>query len=317
MDRIETVSLVGLGGIGSAYLSVISENIPMRNIRVIAGGERGARHMEHGVVVNGRTFRFPVYDPGREAEPSDLVIFAVKQYQLEGAMNDARRHIGPGTVIMSFLNGIKSEKIVGDVYGSERVLYSFVPATNAVRNGNSVEYDHLGPISFGEAVNSPGARSEMVERVADFFSRAGVRYKIPEDMIKAIWKKFMINVGLNQVEAVLRCSNSVVQDVKSVRDLVISAMKEVVAVSKAEGTGVTEDDIPRFFEGFDRSRQTGKTSMLQDVEAGRGTEVDILGGEVLALAEKHGIETPVNVMLVRLIKAMEDMANPQPASGRA
>jgi 2-dehydropantoate 2-reductase len=308
MKKIETVSLVGLGGIGSVYLSLVSEAVPAENIRVVAGGWRGERYRQKGVTVNGRVFRFPVYEPGAPAEPADLLIFAVKQTHLGEAIHDARSHLGPDTIVLSLLNGITSERVIADAYGPERLLYSFVLNTNAVRVGDDTVYAGLGVIPFGEAVNREGTYSLKVQRVREFFTRVGIPYDIPEDMIRALWKKFMANVGCNQVSALLGCKNGVVRDVASVRDLVTAAAKEVVEVSKAEGAGLSDEDVQEFAEGLKRLDSEGKTSMLQDMEAGRRTEVAILGGVVLELAAKHRLKTPVNEMLVRCIRAKEDMA---------
>jgi 2-dehydropantoate 2-reductase len=308
MNKIETVSLVGLGGIGSVYLSLISEAIPMKNIRVVAGGERGARYKRNGVTVNGRVFRFPVCGPGATAEPADLLIFAVKQTHLQEAIHDARGHLGSDTIVLSLLNGVTSERIIADAYGPEHLLYSLVLNTNAIRVGDDTVYSSLGVIPFGEAVNREGAYSLKVQRVKEFFTRVGIPYDIPEDMIRALWKKFIANVGDNQVSALLECKNGIIRDVASVRDLAVAAAKEVVEVSKAEGSGLLDEDVQAFVESLDRLDPEGKTSTLQDIEAGRKTEVDILGGVVVELAAKHHLQAPVNEMLVRCIHAKEDIA---------
>ncbi len=82
MKKIEKISLIGLGAIGSANLAKISESVSMKNIRVIASGERAERYSKNGVCVNGKTYRFPIYRPEDEAEPADFLIFAVKNHHL-------------------------------------------------------------------------------------------------------------------------------------------------------------------------------------------------------------------------------------------
>jgi 2-dehydropantoate 2-reductase len=297
-----------LGGIGSVYLSAISEKIPLEDIRVIAGGERAARYRENGVAVNGRRFCFPVYEPGETVTPADLLLFAVKQTGLEEAIRDARGHRGPNTIVLSLLNGITSEQVIAETLGAEHLLYSLVLLTNAVRTGDDTLCAKLGTILFGEAVNPKDALSSDVKKVAEFFTRSGIAYEIPEDMIRALWKKFMSNVSGNQVSAVFRCRNAIMRDVPAVRDLLLAAAQEVLEVSKAEGTGLADGDIQDLKANLKRLDPNGKTSLLQDLEAGRRTEVDIFGGVVVKLAAKHGLRTPVNEMLVRFIHAAEDIA---------
>ncbi|MDR1884857.1 MAG: ketopantoate reductase family protein [Synergistaceae bacterium] len=304
--RIENVALIGLGAIGCAYLGKIAETVPMERIRVIASGERAERYRKNGVAVNGRRFMFPILDPGESVPPADLLIFAVKYSQLEQAIRDAKRQVGPDTVVLSLLNGVTSERVIGEAYGADRVLYSLAMGTDPVRNGDSTTYSTLGFIPFGEPRNIPGAYSLEVERVEEFLGRVGIGYEIPEDMTRVLWKKFMMNVGVNQVTAVLRCGYGAVQESASVQRLVRAAMMEVVAVAERENVNLPAEDIEDGMRILRTLSPRGKTSTLQDVEARRPTEVDIFGGAVVELGRKHGVPVPVNEMLFGIIKATEE-----------
>ncbi|MDR1472591.1 MAG: ketopantoate reductase family protein [Synergistaceae bacterium] len=305
MDGIETVSIIGLGAIGSAYSARISETIPVGGIRVIASGKRAERYRSGGVEVNGRRYFFRVCEPGRSESPADLLIFAVKSYDLREAIADAEGHVGPDTVILSLLNGITSERIIAGAYGSGKVLRSFVIGVDATRASCSTVYSTLGSIIFGEERNAPGELSPDVRRVAEFLGRARVNYEIPDDMRFALWKKFMINVGLNQVSAVLRAPYGVMRRVPEALELVRGAMDEVVNIAPSEGVCLTERDRESCFPILDGLSPSGKTSMLQDIEARRPTEVGIFGGAVVELGLKHKKPVPVNTVLTQIIRAIE------------
>ena len=306
MKKIETVSLIGLGAIGSANLAKISETVPMENIRVIASGEREQRYREHGVCVNGKIYMFPVFGPAEKAVPADLLIFAVKNHHLSKAIEEVRGHVGKDTTVLSFLNGITSEDEIGKAYGAEKVLYSYVMRTDATRTGDSTVYVNLGFVPFGEAKNTPGSYSDKVLAVEEFFGRTGIRYSIPEDMIRDLWLKFMLNVGANQVTALLRCGYGAIKDSPAVRSLAASAMREAVAVAAAENVFLDKSDIRHCIDTLSSLTPTGRTSMLQDVLARRKTEVEAFGGTVCRLAKKHDIDVPVNEALVKFITAMEE-----------
>lgn len=308
MRNIETISLIGLGAIGSANLAKISGSVPMGKIRVIASGERAERYRDKGVSVNGKTYKFPIYGPEEKIPPADLLIFAVKNNHLPQAVKEVSNHVGKNTIILSLLNGISSEEEIGKIYGMDKVLYSFVMGTDATRVGDSTEYVNLGFVPFGEAVNIQGQYSEKVLIVEEFFKRTGIKYSIPENMIRNLRLKFMLNVGANQVTAVLRCTYRAIKNSKRVRDLAAAAMQEVIAVSRAENIQLYRSDIDNCLETLGKLTPTGKTSMLQDVEAGRKTEVEAFGGTVCSLARKHGIEVPVNEMLVEFIRALEEIS---------
>ena len=306
MKSIETVSLIGLGALGSANLAKISESVPMENIRVVASGDRADRYRKNGVCVNGKTYMFPIFGPEDKVPPADLLIFAVKNHHLPKAIEEAANHVGDNTIIISFLNGISSEEEIGKTYGIDKVLYSYVMRTDSTRIGDYTNYVNLGFVPFGEAQNIPGKYTERVSSVEKFFKKTGIKYNIPENMIRDLWLKFMLNVGANQVTAVLRCTYGAIRDSIAVRGLLTEAMLEAVAVAKAEKIDLSEDDITKCIDILSSLNPTGKTSMLQDVEARRKTEVEAFGGTVCSLAKKHGIEVPINEALVKFIKALEE-----------
>ena len=306
MKKIETVTMIGLGAVGGGVLAKIAETVPMGNIRVVASGARAERLRQDGIEVNGRKYKFNVYEPADTPGPADLLLIVVKNNQLGEAIAAVRNHVGPDTVILSLLNGVTSEQEVAAAYGAEKVLHSLMLGTDATRVGNRTEYASLGIIPFGEARNEAGAYAENVLRVQEFFTRTGVNHEIPADMIRTMWKKFMLNVGLNQTSAVVRCTYSVMQHEGPARDLVRSAMQEALAIVEREGIDLSAADLQEGLEVLDRLGPKGKTSMLQDVEAKSRTEVEMFGGTVVALGKKHGLPTPVNEVLYRAIKAMEE-----------
>lgn len=307
MNKIEKISIIGLGAIGSAYASQIAKFLPQENIRVIAAGKRAERYKADGVNINGSNFRFKVTDPSEKCQPADLLILAVKFNQLAEAIEQVNNHIGSDTIIISLLNGITSEEIIGAKYGMEKVLYSLAVGIDAVRIDSSVTFKNLGSIPFGEKSNIPGNYSDKVIRLQEFFTRTQIDYSIPEDMKRLLWWKFMLNVGINQVSAVLRAPYGVFQNIKEARDIMIASMQEVINISQQAGINLGQADIDDLIKIISTLSPAGKTSMLQDIEACRQTEVNIFAGTVVEMGNKYGVPTPVNQMLFAIIKATEAM----------
>lgn len=305
MNRIETVALIGLGAIGASYLAQMSEKIPMEHIRAIASGDRARRYRDHGVFVNERQYFFPVCEPGEETGPADLLIFSVKHKDLGQAIADAKNQIGRDTIILSLLNGITSEREISDVCGAAHILPSTVIKIAATRTGDRTVNSKLGVIQFGDA-SGEGGRSEDVRLVAEFFDRTGIAYEIHEDMKRTLWQKFMLNVGINQTSAILRFPYGLMQTVGAARAVAFAAMEEVVSLAAFEGAELTSDDVSDALTRIETFPPDGKTSMLQDVESRRPTEAGILGEAVSELGVRHGVPTPVNKTLSRLIRAIEE-----------
>ena len=303
---ITDVALIGLGAVGAAYLTSVADNFPECRIRVIAAGERAARLRAGGIIYNGRRYMFDVAEP-QNGTPAGLLFVSVKNGQLAEAMEQVSAFVGPETVIISPLNGVTSERKLAERFGAENVVYSYAIKLDATRRGAETVCGNEGWIVFGDARNEPGRLSDNVLAVEEFFKRSRIEYEIPEDMIKSLWKKFMMNCGLNQTSAVLGFNYGLMQRSKEARSLMRSAMEEAAAAARAAaGVELGEAEIDEIFRTMDMLSPDGKTSMLQDVDARRVTEVDAFAETVAAIAREHGFAAPVNELYLRLIRAREE-----------
>lgn len=302
MSAISSISLIGTGAMGSFYASKLFD-MDQGSISLIADGERYERLRKNGFFVNDRHYVLRVIRPDDEAPASDLVIVAVKHHQLPKAIDDIRNRIGEKTTILSVMNGIDSEEKLGAAYGMEKVLYAVAVGIDAVREDNRLTYTTQGRLFFGEARNQ--IVSERVREVQSLFDRASIPYETPADMLRVLWWKFMINVGINQASAVLREPYSVFQTSPKARELMESAMREVMAIARKAQIDLSEKDIDNWCSVLSGLSPKGKTSMLQDVEAGRKTEVEMLAGKVIELGKRYGVSTPVNQQILKSIKEIE------------
>jgi 2-dehydropantoate 2-reductase len=116
-------------------------------------------------------------------------------------------------------------------------------------------------------------------------------------MLRALWTKFMLNVGVNQVSALLKAPYGVFQQSRHARELMVLAAREVVALAQTKGIDIQEADVDYFVATINRLHPESKNSMLQDLEAGRPTEVEAFAGTVLALGQQYQVPTPVSEVL--------------------
>ena len=299
------VSIIGLGAVGAVVGEKLATN-PAVELRVVADGDRAERLRRDGMVVNGAEFRPRVVSPADAVDPADVLIVAVKYGAFRQAIADAEHHVGPGTIILSVLNGITSEDELAAAFPQAHVLYCISVSIDAVRRGNRIDYDSAGRLLVGEAHNSP-PYSDDVRRVAGLLAASGVDVDVPDDMVRELWWKFMINVGVNQVSAVLAAPYGALQADGPAREVMCDAQREVIAVANAEGVDLGQEDLDRWFGVLAALGPTRYTSMAQDVLAGRPTETDIFAGQVRELGRRHGIDVPVNTVLHRLLKARETL----------
>ncbi len=309
MQPIRSVAVQGAGAMG-AYFAGKFYDTPGFSVNLIAQGERAGRLAREGLIINGRRYDIPVIDPESAGAQADLIIVALKHHHLAEAVHDLKNLIGPSTIILSVMNGLESEEYIGSVYGADKILYAVSVAIDAVREENRIEYTKGGTHFFGEAVNNDP--SPKVLRVKEAFDKAGIDYKIPEDMLRILWWKFMINVGINQASAVTGAPYGVFQRSADAHALMEALMREAVALAKAVDVDLREDDLQQWFSFLNTLSPEGKTSMLQDIEAGRKTEVEIFAGKAVQMGITHGIPTPVNAAVLRIIHVLEEMSGATP-----
>jgi len=302
--EIKKVTIIGLGAVGVLFGQIMSEKMPKGDLRIVADAERIARYRRDNVYCNGEPCSFTYISAEEKGDPADLLIFAIKFGGLTDAIKEAQNQVGPNTIVLSLINGISSEGIIADAYGAEKVLYSVAQGMDAVKVGNRLTYQNTGMICFGGMEHSPETE-EKVAAVARFFDKTGVPYQIDTDMRKRLWGKLMLNVGVNQVCAVFGCDYGGILREGYERDTMIAAMREVFVLSEIEQVGLTEADFDYWVHVLDKLDPAGKPSMQQDLEAKRHTELELFAGTILRLAEKHGIEAPVNRMLYDKTKEIE------------
>jgi 2-dehydropantoate 2-reductase len=200
------------------------------------------------------------------------------------------------------MNGLESEDTIGAACGMDKLVYAIAVGIDAVKEEGHFTYANPGKIIFGPVTDGDGRH---LDRLREALNRAGIANEVPPDIMRAMWWKFMINVGVNQASAVLRAPYGVFHASADARALMRSLMMEVVAVAEKTGIDLKEKDIDEWEGILTGLSPAGKTSMLQDVDAGRKTEVEIFAGKVVSLAAANALTAPVNETIRRIIAVIE------------
>ncbi len=304
---IERVAILGAGALGAVYANIF--HTAGIETRIVARGERYDRLLRDGVYINDVQYRVPILnaDETNNDFKADLVIVATKYHHLESALPDLAKCIHANTIFVSLLNGLTSEDIIASLYGGENVLRAIAMNLDARREGNRIYHSRPPLLVFGEVNNKE--LSKNVRAVQQILDKVGISHETPEDMQRTVWWKFMVNVGMNQSSAVTGATYGWYKTQADLRWLKESLMREVIAVAKAEGVDLRDEDAISFYKTLDIIAEDGKTSMLQDIEAARKTELDMFAPVVIELGEKHGIPTPVNKTIFSVIRTLEVQFN--------
>lgn len=244
---------------------------------------------------DARTARFSPLDP-----PPQLLVIATKATALPDAGAALAPLIGPGTLILPMLNGVPWWFVEGEPLRSvdptgtiaaampfERIIGCVVHASCFRPSPDRVLVKHADKLILGEP---NGGGSERVDRLRSLFETAGIRCDASDNIRRAIWYKLWGNATINPISALTRATADRILADPDCRAWMLDGMGELAAIGAAIGCPISES-------GEDRMQVTArlgafKTSMLQDVEAGRPIELDALLGAPREIARKTGISTP-------------------------
>lgn len=297
--KINSVAFAGIGSVGAIYAQLALDCPQARCYAIVRDRQS---YLDRPVSVNGAPLPIEMVMSGEAKESADLVLIAVKWHDLRETLEQIAPFIGEGTIILSLLNGVSSERVIAARFPQARVLPAMCSGIDSNRQGRAVRMNRRGRIVFGEERGGPG---EAVQAVAAYFEAAHIPHETPQDMLRELWWKLMVNVGMNQVSAVTNLDYEGVRTNPDVMERMHRAQREVIAVAQAQGIALDETDIAKWDRQLEGLSSHGLSSTLQDIRARRKTEVELYGVEICALGEKLGVPTPENEALVRRIREIE------------
>ena len=297
--KIQHIEIVGLGALGVMYADFFTRKLGKECVRVLADKERIERYRKETVTFNGKVCDFNYRDAAEETESAQLLLFTVKYGALEQAMEEVAHLVGPDTILLSALNGIRSEEDLGRKFGKEKVIHCIAQKMAAMKEGNAAVCTNPGELALG--VLDEGKKKNL-DVVKLFFDETGFPYSCPENMRHAMWAKLLCNVGVNQTLALYGGTYRDVQKEGEAREMMKAAMRETILVANAEGVDLTEKDLHEWVGIIDGLNPDGEPSMRQDSKAGRKTEVVLFAGTICELGKKHCIATPVNDIFMEKIR---------------
>jgi 2-dehydropantoate 2-reductase len=297
--RILVVGAGAVGGYLGARLAEAGEDVTF-----VARGEHGRALAERGLLIRGRqseerTRPLRVSDAAALSGPFDVVLVAVKWPNLEQACDELPRLIAPHGVVLPFLNGLDSEDVVARYVGAQRTLAAVAYMSSGL-TGPGEMYTH-GHTRVGLAPYRPG-QEQTVEELARRFDRAGVPVRRSADAALMLWEKMVWNAPFNAVCALT--GKRALAALDAAPGLIREAMSEVLKVARAERADLPDALIDVMLSLTRSEFPDTEPSMLQDVRAGRPTEVDILQGAVVERGARHQVDTPVLRTLAALVRAL-------------
>lgn len=299
--EFKKVAIIGAGAVG-AYLLWGLSNKKDIDLCLVAQGQRKERLETEGVLINDVLYH-PIVRTPEEASDPDLLIVTVKYNALQETLADIKKIVGKNTTVMSLLNGVDSEEVIGKSIGEDKIVHSLIKIASE-RNGNQVKFDAEGTLGIIYGEINPEGSDDRVMAIEKLFKGTGLHYRITDNILKEIWSKFLLNVMNNQPQAIVGCGVGCYKDSEHMAFLREKLGEEVVAIAKEKGVHLSLMDgiTLKGAKVLPRARY----STLQDLDAGRHTEVDMFAGAVVRMGQEVGVATPYNEFVFHMIKALEE-----------
>ena len=288
MKKEKHIVLLGAGAVGVLPAVKLLLRKDLR-LTVAADSQRVERYRRDGIFFNGQKIPFDFASPDEMSNlpPAELVIIATKTPSLEEALVNIIPLVDEKTILLPLLNGITASDIIQKHFPRNTVLKGYFLGHASVRENNHISHDGVGTFFIG-------GDSGAVTSTYELFANSTINTVIPEDIISAMWKKFVLNVGVNQTQAVFKADYGTMQKSKEMLSYARSLMQEAVLVANAEHVSGTESMVEDAMKVILDMPGNVKTSMLQDILAGRVTEVDAFAGTICQKAALYKIPVPFN-----------------------
>jgi 2-dehydropantoate 2-reductase len=245
--------------------------------------------------------RVPATTDPAAVGPVDIVVFFTKCYHTSSAAESARPLVGPDTAVASLQNGWGNGDVLAAAYPPGQVVLGVTYNSGLLQGPGRV----LHPAEQPTLVGSFSDGGDGAARLAEALESAGLAATVASPVRPEIWKKLILNAASLPASALTGMTAGALGTSQDMLDLVSETTREAVAVAQALGYDIDFEERIGTILGLVEKAGPTKASMLQDVEAGRRTEIDVINGAVVSAADEVGVPVPINRTLMQLIKGWE------------
>lgn len=303
------VAIYGSGGLGGYYGARLAQ--AGHDVGFIARSTHLAAIREQGLRILSPLGDLHLPEPLVSDSPADigeveLVIVAVKTWQVPEVAQAMAPLLGERTLVVPFLNGVEAPDQLVSAIGPERVLgglskiFSLIEAPGVIR--------HLNPGTYIEIGELDGTVSDRVRALVETVQAAGIDAAVSADIRRALWLKLLLVSSWSGLGALARSPIDIMRARPGTRALIGAAMDEGLAIGRAMGHALDDEDAAQLWAFYDSVPAGTTSSMLRDIVDGRPSELEAWNGAIVRFGAQLGVPTPVHGMAYELLLPMERRA---------
>ena len=303
-------AIFGTGGVGGYFGGRLAQ--AGEDVTFIARGNHLSVIQQTGLSVDSIRGDFEVNpvkatDLTQSVGAADVVILAIKGWQLDDAILQMKPLIGQFTVIIPLLNGIEHMEALVNAFGREHVLGGVCRISAFIAEAGRIKHVGIDPfIAFGELNRE---MSERVSKLYDVFKNiSGVTVEASGNIELAMWEKYLLISAFSGVGAVTRSPVGMFRSIPETRAMFRRALEEVVLVANSRGVGLTEKSVQAVMDRIDQTQPDTMASMQKDVLAGRPSELESQTGALVRMARAATVSVPTHEFIYASLLPMEKKA---------
>jgi 2-dehydropantoate 2-reductase len=300
------ISIIGSGAMGSLYggrLSLAGQEVVLFDVyqEHVEKVRRDGLVIEEAATGSSITAHPAASADARSVQGSDVFIVFVKSTSTEQAAAQFQELAGSQTIVLTLQNGLGNEAIIRRHFGPSRTAAGVTSQGATFLGPGRIRHAGKGPthISMADGENA------RLAPLAAALNAAGFETHVEKDVASLVWSKLVINVGINALTALIGQTNGTLLRHEEMKSVMADLVGEATAVAEARGVRLTYADP--LATVYDVAQKTGanRSSMLQDFDRGRESEIDFMNGAIVREAAELGIPAPVNETITRLVKTID------------
>ncbi|BBO77012.1 2-dehydropantoate 2-reductase [Desulfosarcina widdelii] len=298
------IAVIGAGAMGSLFGALLAEAgqevtlLDIRQDHVDAVNAEGLVVEKEGT---RRQIRIRATQDANSVGPTDLCIVFVKSTQTAEAARTVARLAGPSAPVLTLQNGMGNAEALAEALDPIRIIAGTTSHGATFLGPGAIRHAGSGDTVIGPWYEEGTAGAEAV---AEAFDKAGIATRVVAEVRSVMWAKLFINVGINAITALTGIKNGQLLDLEQTRRLSRDAVEEAMAVAEARGIAIEGDPVEKVFQ-VAQATGTNRSSMGQDVDSRRMTEIGAINGFIVREAQKVRVPAPVNQTLSALVETLQ------------
>jgi 2-dehydropantoate 2-reductase len=300
------IAVVGAGAMGSLFGAMLAEagnevwlyDVWVEHVKTI--NKDGLRIEREGQT---RTLSIEATTDPEQIGQAELVIIFVKSTHTASAAETARKLAGSDGAVMTLQNGMGNADILSEFIDPERVLAGTTSHGATLLGPGSIRHAGIGATTIGAWAETEQGR-ERARKLSNFFTKIGIQTEAVDDVRSVLWNKLLINIGINAITALTTIKNGQILDLEITRQLSRNAVKEAMKIAGQMNIKVREDAVDHVY-AVAEATALNRSSMGQDVDNKRQTEIGTINGFIVRQAKRLGMQAPVNQTLTALVETLQ------------